>query len=59
MLFDLPSEPYYKLEDLVDTRRDRLDPRHSFMARSNNLVVSQLASVMFKNINENASIFWG
>ena len=56
MLFELPSEPYYKLEDLIDTKREnKLDPRQSFIARSNNLVVSQLASVMFKNINEGAS----
>jgi len=58
MLFELPAEPYYKLEDLIDSKREnKTDPRQSLMARSNNLVVSQLASVMFKNINENASMF--
>ena len=54
MLFEMPSEPYYKLEDLLEEKRvSKPEMKTTFLTRPNNLMVSQLASVMMKNIPDN------
>ena len=55
MLFELPLEPYYKLEDLVDAKKESKVERLTVMGRPNDLFASQLASMMLKNLQESSS----
>ena len=57
LLFELPSEPYYKFEDLAESKKEKNEIRlnMNFLGRTNDLFASQLASVMFKNIQESSS----
>lgn len=55
LLFELPSEPYYKFEDLAESKKEKNEIRLNFLGRTKDLFASQFASVMFKNIQENSS----
>ena len=53
LLFELPSEPYYKLEDLVDSKKEvRNNPRVNMIAQSNFLFASQLPPAMMKSFQD-------
>lgn len=55
LLFELPSEPYYKLEELIDQKKEGKTDRINIYNKPNDLFVSQLASVMLKNLQESSS----
>jgi hypothetical protein len=58
MCFELPVEPYYKMEDLIAEKKDnkasRLLNMSSLVGRPNDLFSSQFASVMMNNIQESS-----
>ena len=53
MLFELPSEPYYKPEELGEKKETRPEGRlgMGILSRPSELFHSQLASIMLKNID--------
>jgi hypothetical protein len=59
LLFELPSEPYYKMEDLVEKKPeikvDRLIGLN-IISKPNAMLSAQLASMMLKNLQESSSI---
>ena len=55
LLFELPSEPYYKLEDLAEQKKEKNKFNINILGRGSDMFVSQLASVMLQNIQENSS----
>jgi len=58
LLFELPSEPYYKLEDLGDSKKESGGGRlnMNILNRPNDLFASQFASVMLKNLQDSSKI---
>ena len=57
LLFELPSEPYYSLEELMESKKER-ERGVPEMAKPIAYFNSQLASLMMKNLQDSASTAW-
>lgn len=55
LLFELPSEPYYKLEDLIESKKQKERGMVDIVKPMTAYFNAQVAALMMKNLQQNAS----